>query len=348
MIFTIFGYPKTGKTTLFNILTGKREKVDKFSSSKNILHKAVIDVPDPRLDKLNEFYNTKIKYTQVEYIDTGSLSYGEVKSSAFLDPLRKSDGLVHVVRGFEDKEIPHPAGSIKPERDVREMEDELILADLIMIEKRMERVEKDLKKIKSKELKDEFELLDRLKKNLENNIPIRELELKGGEEFLTRGFQFLSQKPIIHLVNLAEGDNKVEDKGKNSIIISFYGKIEQEILDLDEDERKIFMKEYGIDNSIRDEFLRKSYELLNLISFFTVGEDEVRGWTIKKGDNAYEAAGKIHTDLQKGFIRAEVIYWEDFIKSEGFKIAKEKGLLRLEGKEYIVKDGDIVHIRFNI
>ncbi len=348
MIFTIFGYPKTGKTTLFNILTGMKEKVDKFSSSKNILHKAVIDVPDPRLDKLNEFYNTKIKYTQVEYIDTGSLSFGEVKSSSFLDPLRKSDGLVHVVRGFEDKDIVHPAGSIEPDRDIRAMEDELIIADLIMIEKRVERLEKELKKIKSKELKEELELLTKLKANLEENIPIRSIELKDREEFIIRGFQFLSQKPIIHLINLSEGMKKIENQEKNRIILSFYGKIEQEILELDEEERKIFMEEYGIESSIRDDFLRKSYELLNLISFFTVGEDEVRAWTIEKGDTAYEAAGKIHTDLQKGFIRAEVIFWEDFVSSGGFKKAKEKGVLRLEGKEYVVKDGDIVHIRFNI
>ncbi len=348
MIFTIFGYPKTGKTTLFNLLTGKREHVDKFASSKGELHKAVVSVPDFRLKKLNQFYNTKVKHAQIEYLDTGSLAFGEVKTSTFLDILRRSDGLIHVVRGFEDPEIIHPAGSINPMRDISSMEDELIISDIITIEKRLERIEKDLKRNKSKELKLEQKVLVKIKEFLEQNLPLREMDLNKDEEFMIRCFQFLSQKPIIHMINLSEGDKLIELEGRNKKILSFYGKIEEEIMDLDEDERKLFLEEYGIDESIRDKFIRESYKLMNLISFFTVGEDEVRAWTIKNGDTAYEAAGKIHTDLQKGFIRAEVIYWEDFVKVGGFKNAKEKALLRLEGKEYVVKDGDVVHIRFNV
>jgi len=348
MILTIFGYPKTGKTTLFNLLTGQKEKVDKFSSSKEELHKAVVSVPDERLEKLNEFYNTKIKHAQIEYLDTGSLSFGEVKTSTFLDILRRSDGLVHVVRGFKDPEIVHPAGSVDPERDISSMEDELIISDIIMIEKRLEKIEKDLKRNKSKELETEKRILLKINEILEKNLPIREKELSEEEELFIRGFQFLSQKPIIHLVNLSEGDIPLRESKKNQIILSFYGKIEEEIMDLEEEERKVFLDEYGIKESIRDKFIKESYSLMNLISFFTVGEDEVRAWTIKRGSTAYEAAGKIHTDLQKGFIRAEVIYWEDFVRVGGFKKAKEQALLRLEGKDYIVKDGDIVHIRFNV
>ena len=348
MILTIFGYPKTGKTTLFNLLTGQKEKVDKFSSSKGDLHKAVVSVPDERLEKLNEFYNTKIKHAQIEYLDTGSLSFGEVKASTFLDVLRRSDGLIHVVRGFSDPEIIHPAGSVNPQRDISSMEDELIISDIITVEKRLERLEKDLQRNKSKELETEKKVLIKIKEFLETNRPLREMELSDAEEFIIRGFQFLSQKPIIHLINLDEGKEPVIEERDNQLILSFYGKIEEEIMDLDEEERKVFFEEYGIKESIRDKFIRESYKLMNLISFFTVGEDEVRAWTIKKGDTAYEAAGKIHTDLQKGFIRAEVIFWEDFVKVGGFKNAKEKALLRLEGKDYKVKDGDIVHIRFNV
>ncbi|HNX41709.1 MAG TPA: DUF933 domain-containing protein [Candidatus Aminicenantes bacterium] len=345
MIFNLFGYPKTGKTTLFNLLTGQKEAVDKFSS-KGELHKAIVEVPDPRLTQLNELYHTIVKPAQVEYLDTGSLAYGEVKGSTFVDLLRRGDGMVHVVRGFEDPEIPHPAGKVDPKRDILSMEAELLLTDQISVETRLERLEKDLKKAKNKDGEEEKALMLKLKEHLEAGHPLREVVLEPHEENRIRGFEFLSRKPLIHMVNLGEGMESWEEGGNNRMVLCFYGKIEAELSEItEESQRREFLEAYGISHSVRDHFIRESYSLLNLRSFFTVGEDEVRAWTIHKGDSAYDAAGKIHTDLQKGFIRAEVIFWEDLIKVGGFKGAKEKALLRLEGKEYPVKDGDIVHIR---
>jgi len=354
MILTIFGYPKTGKTLLFNLLTEKKEKVDKFSASGSEFHKAIVDVPDPRLAKLAAFHETPPVYAKIEFLDAGAISLGEVKSSTFIDLLRRADGLVHLVRAFADEEIVHPQGKIDPARDIAAMEDELKTTDFLTIEKRLERLAVDVKKMKAKELQEELELLQKLKAFLESGKPLREYPFTEKEDLLVRGFKFLSAKPLLNLVNCDENTLKAyaglaSPAAHKKRTALFAGKIEQELLELAPEERPAFQQEYGLAGYryIRDEFIKASYALMNLISFFTVGKDETRAWTLEKGASAFVAAGKIHSDIQKGFIRAEVIPWKDFLDSEGFARAKEKGLLRLEGKEYVVQDGEIVHFRFN-
>jgi len=354
MILTIFGYPKTGKTLLFNLLTEKKEKISKFSTPSNEFHKAIVDVPDPRLKQLADFFETPPVYAKIEFLDAGAISLGEVKSSTFIDLLRRADGLVHLVRGFHDPEILHAQGTIDPARDISAMEDELKTTDFLTIEKRLERLAIDVKKMKVKELQEEFELLQKLKAFLESGKPLREYAFTEKEGLLVRGFKFLSAKPLLNLINADEnsllafaGLAAAVAHGKCTVL--FAGKIEQELLELAAEERPMFQKEYGLADYhyLRDDFIKTSYALLDLISFFTVGKDETKAWTLEKGSSAFIASGKIHSDIQKGFIRAEVIPWREFLDCDGFTRAKEKGLLRLEGKEYVVRDGEIVHFRFN-
>jgi ribosome-binding ATPase len=354
MILTIFGYPKSGKTLLFNLLTNKKEKVSKFSTSTNEYHMAIVDVPDNRVTVLAEFFKSPAIHAKIEFLDTGITAFGEGQSATFIDLLRRADGLVHMVRGFEDDEILHPMGSIDPVRDIKAMEDELITVDFITVEKRLEKLALDVRKIKSKELEEELEVIKKLKAHLEENKPLREYTFAPNEEKLIKGFKFLSLKPLFNIINADEHTyetylklKKEPEKGTAAEV--FCAKIELELLELDESDRQVFQEEYGLKNYsyMRDNFIQTSYKLMNLLSFFTVGEDECRAWTINKGDNAFTASGKIHSDIQQGFIRAETILWKDFLDSGGFSQAKEKGLLRLEGKEYIVKDGEILHFRFN-
>jgi len=354
MIFTIFGYPKTGKTLLFNLLTDKKEEISKFSAVTNKFHKAVVDVPDNRLKKLSDYFKTPPVFAKIEYLDTGKISFGEANDTTFIDLLRRADGLVHIVRAFEDPEIVHPKGSIDALRDINRIEEELRTVDFLSIEKRLEKLEIDIKKMKSKELEEEFKILKKLKNFLEKEKPLRELELNAKESTIIRGFKFLSLKPLINVINSDETFYKKylkleEVRKNNTATIISCEKIESELLELEEDDRLLFQEEYGLKDYkyTRNNFIKTSYELLNLISFFTVGADEVKAWTINKNSSAYIAAGKIHTDIQHGFIKAEVIKWKDFLDSGGFTQAKEKGLLKLEGKDYIVNDGEIVHFRFN-
>jgi GTP-binding protein YchF len=354
MILTIFGYPKTGKTLLFNLLTEKKEKISKFSTPSNEFHKAIVDVPDARLKKLADFFTTPPVYAKIEFLDAGAISLGEVKNSTFIDLLRRADGLVHLVRAFHDPEIVHAQGAIDPARDIAAMEDELKTTDFLTIEKRLEKLALDIKKMKARELQEEFDLLQKLKVFLETGKPLREFPFTEKEDLLVRGFKFLSAKPLLNLINADENSMKtfaglaaaVAHK-KCTVLVA--GKIEQELLELAPEERPMFQQEYGLADYryLRDDFITTSYALMNLISFFTVGKDETKAWTIEKGASAFIASGKIHSDIQKGFIRAEVIAWQDFLACDGFTRAKEKGLLRLEGKEYVVRDGEIVHFRFN-
>lgn len=354
MILTIFGYPKTGKTLLFNLLTEKKEKISKFSTPSNEFHKAIVDVPDPRLKKLADFFETPPVYAKIEFLDAGAISLGEVKNSTFIDLLRRADGLVHLVRGFHDPEILHAQGSIDPARDIAAMEDELKTTDFLTVEKRLEKLALDIRKMKAKELQEEFDLLQKLKAFLETGKPLREYPFTEKEDLLVRGFKFLSAKPLLNLINADENTMRTfaglaapVAHGKCTVL--FAGKIEQELLELAAEERPQFQQEYGLADYryLRDDFIKTSYALMNLISFFTVGKDETKAWTLEKGASAFVASGKIHSDIQKGFIRAEVIPWQEFLDCDGFTRAKEKGLLRLEGKEYVVRDGEIVHFRFN-
>ncbi|MBN1196144.1 MAG: redox-regulated ATPase YchF [Candidatus Aminicenantes bacterium] len=354
MILTIFGYPKTGKTLLFNLLTRQRETVSKFSSSHNELHQAVVEVPDSRLARLAAHFDTPPVFAKIEYLDTGSMGYGEIENSTFVDLLRRGDGLVHIVRGFTDPEIPHPAGSVNPRRDINHMESEIIAVDFISMDKRREKLETDIRRSGSRDLKEEHELMLRLQEHLEANRPLREYPFTEIEASRIKGFSFLSQKPLIHLINADENTyhqyiDLIRPPQNQCAVQVFCGRLETELLELDASERTVFQAEYGLDayQYIRDSFIQNSYELMNLASFFTVGPDETRAWTIARGDSAWIAAGKIHSDIQQGFIRAEVISWSDFLSTGGFSQAKELGILRLEGKDYRVKDGEIVHFRFN-
>ncbi len=354
MILTLFGYPKTGKTLLFNLLTDQHEAVSKFSTPTNEFHKAVVDVPDERLKRLTEIEPSPLVHAKIEYLDTGSIAFGEVKNATFIDLIRRADGLVHVIRGFTDPEILHPLETVDPTRDIRSMEEELKATDFLSIEKRLERLAVDIKKIKSPELQKEFEILGKLKEFLEGGKPLREYTFRENEEPLIRGFKFLSRKPLLNVINADERTLKTyltlaRPPANGTATAVFAGKIEQELLELSAADRPLFQQEYGLTDYhyLRDEFIRQSYELMGLISFFTTGKDETRAWTIEKGTNAFVAAGKIHSDIQRGFIRAEVINWKEYLESQGFARAKEKGLLRLEGKDYVIQDGEIVHFRFN-
>ena len=354
MILTLFGYPKTGKTLLFNLLTDQHEMVSKFSTPTNEFHKAVVDVPDERLKRLTEIEPSPLVHAKIEYLDTGAIAFGEVKNATFIDLIRRADGLVHVIRGFADPEILHPLETVDPTRDIRSMEEELKATDFLSIEKRLERLTVDIKKMKSPELQKEFEILGRLKEFLESGKPLREYAFRENEEPLIRGFKFLSRKPLLNVINADEQTLKthlplVRPPENGTATAVFAGKIEQELLELPAADRPMFQQEYGLTDYhyLRDEFIRQSYELMGLISFFTTGKDETRAWTIGKGTNAFVAAGKIHSDIQRGFIRAEVIEWREYLESGGFAKAKEKGLLRLEGKDYVIQDGEIVHFRFN-
>ena len=354
MILTIFGYPKTGKTLLFNLLTHKEEKISKFAASAaGEFHKAVVDVPDPRLDRLAAHLKLPAVHAKIEFLDAGALSFGEVKHSSVIDLLRRADGLAHVARGFTDPEILHPKQTVDPGRDIKAMEEELLATDYIAVETRLHKLENELKKHKPKELLEEQALLERLKRHLEEGHPLRTLALPEAEEAPVRGFQFLTRKPLLHLINADENSlpryaGLAGPRGERCRTLIFAGKLERELLELTEAERLEFQKEFGLENYsyIRDSFIRTSYELLNLISFFTVGKEETRAWTIEQAASCHLAAGKVHSDMQKGFIRAEVLSWRDFESAGGFHQAKEKGLSRLEGKAHCIKDGDIIHFRF--
>lgn len=336
------------------MLTNKKEEISKFSTSTNEYHKAVIDVPDERLKRLADITKKPLFYIKIEFFDTGAIAFGESANITFIDLLRRADGLIHVTRGFEDDEIIHPQGSIDPNRDIETMEDELKTVDFLTIEKRLEKLKTDVMKIKSKELVEEYELFKKLKIFLEKGKPLREFDFSNKDELIVKGFKFLSLKPLMNIINADENTYKKYSKSKknqknNKVTLIFCGKIELELLELDGDDRQLFQEEYGLKDYeyMRDNFIKTSHELMNLISFFTVGKDETRAWTIKNSSTAWEAAGKIHTDIQKGFIRSETIDWQTFLESGGFNQAKEKGLLRLEGKDYIVKDGEILQFRFN-
>ncbi len=357
MNFTIFGYPKTGKTTLFNILTGAKIELKTYEKGKKELNQRTCLVPDERLDKLWMLYpDKKKKCATIDFIDIEGVSFGEIKNDFYLSYLRKADGLAHVVRGFQNLQLPHPKGRVNPRDDIISMEEELILADLVLIESRLKKAEKELSKTKSAALETEKKLLERLKVALEEKKAIRELKFSPLEEKIERSFAFLTEKPLLHLINVDEKDiplienpEKIyPEKKKGVLILAFCGKLELEIMELEEEEKKVFLSEYGLKELCAPKFLRASYELLEAVTFFTVGKDEVRAWTIRKNTPALKAAGVIHSEIEKGFIKAEVISWEELLQHGSLQRAKEKAALRLEGKDYIVQDGDVIYFRFSI
>jgi ribosome-binding ATPase len=351
----IIGLPQVGKTSLFRILTGA--KVDARSSPAQ-MHLGVARVPDARVAKLAEaFKPKKVTYATIEYVDIGGLQKDREKNSASLVPLREADALAHVVRLFENPAVPHEAGSLDALRDIESVEIELMLYDLEQATKRIERVEKDLKKKKETILETELALLNRCRAALESEKPLRELEFKPEEIKMLTGFMFLTRKPMLYVLNL--GDDEAADIDRvvekyhleklaskpQTAVVPFCGKIEAELAELDEAEVAEMMKAYGLAESGRDRLIQASYRLLGLLSFLTSGEPEVRAWTIERGMTAQQAAGAIHSDLERGFIKAEVVNWEDLLKAGGFGAAREKAQVRVEGKDYIVRDGDVILFR---
>lgn len=350
-----------GKTTLFNLLTNAKIDTAKFSGGRAETHLGVAKVADPRLDALSKKYQPqKTIYATVEYVDVVGIIKGEqkkAKEASFLGDLRNVEALLHVIRAFEEDSIPHSEGPIDPKRDIENLELELVLADLGVVEKRCERLEKDLKKIKIPELEREFEILKRCKAALETGTSLRQLDFTGEERKKIRGFMFLSAKPILHCINLGDGDSRLIDQiqshfhlealssQKNSACTAVCGKIESELAELAPEDQRAFLADDGLNESGLERIIYASYRLLDLISFFTVGEDECRAWTIPRNSTALDAAGAIHSDIQKNFIRAEVVSYDDLMACGSLPVAREKGVLHLEGKEHIIQDGDIVHFR---
>ncbi len=355
----IVGLPFSGKSTLFQTIT--KTHIDPLSLAKSEVHHAIIKVPDERLIKLTEiFAPKKTVNATIEFVDIIGLKKGETGSSQFttnfLANVKTNDALVLVVRLFSNDAVPHPEESIDALRDINTFETEFILSDLALIETRIDRIMKQLMKTQEESLKRELPILEKCKQILEEENPLREANLTKDELHLLKTYQLLSIKPLLIALNLDENQRQELDRlirlvaekkeNKNSKVVAFFGRIEMEISELADAEVKIFMEEYGIKQSALNTLIRESYSLLGLQSFFTVGEDECRAWTIKKGMNAQEAAGVIHTDFYNKFIRAEVVHYDHFINAGGsFAKTKEAGQWRLEGKEYIVQDGDILSIR---
>lgn len=352
----IIGLPQAGKTTLFNALTRGKQPTG-MVSGKIEVHTGVVDVPDPRVDVLsNLFKPQKTIYAKVTYADIAGLDGSAGKtgiSGVLLNQLTQMDGFIHVVRCFEDENVPHPAGSVGAQRDLATMEAEFVLNDLIAVERKLERLAEERKKGGGREkamVERELALFERFQQALTAETPLRDLEISQEEEKTLAGYGFLSRKPVLIVLNIAENQEAptVTYAHQHTKIEALKGKLEMDIAQLSAEDAEVFLQEYGIEEPSLNRVIRLSYDLLGLQSFFTVGADEVRAWTVRRGASAHEAAGEIHSDLQKGFIRAEVIGYEELIALGGLNEAKAKGKLRLEGKEYLVKDGEIMHVRFNL
>jgi GTP-binding protein YchF len=351
----IIGLPMVGKTSLFTILTGVHEATRVGSMEARV---GITKVPDARLEALAKlFAPPKITYATVEYLDFPSISKEALRDPSYLASLRVVDALAHVLRVFQSDTVPHEKGSVDPLRDAEDVDVELILSDLVVVEKRMERLEKDRKKIKNPDFDREFELLERCKQTLEENRPLRSMEFSADDEKRIRGFQFLSQKPLLYVLNLGEEDaprlREVEESYRNgglanrphTAVTAICGKIEAELAELSAEEAREYLSSYGLKESALERLIAATYALLGLMSFLTAGETECRAWTIPINSTAVKAAGAIHSDFEKKFIRAETVNWQALIDHNGYAGLRDKGLLRLEGKEYIVKDGDVLVIR---
>ena len=349
----IIGLPQTGKTTIFNALT--RQHQPTTMSGKIEVRTAIIDVPDLRISQLVQVYNPKkVTYAKVEYADIAGLEgrgQGDI-SGQLRNELGKMDGFIHVVRCFESDSVPHTAGSIDPARDIISMNTELLLNDLITVERKLERLAQDRGKggRDKAEIEKEHLLFSRLQEHLSDEEPLRTMSLSEEEEKHLSGYQFLSMKPLLLVLNLGEGQSEpdLSAAAAGLPVVPLQGKLEMELAQLPLEEIDLFLEEYGIKEPSLNRMIRESYDLLGLQSFFTVGEDEVRSWPLKIGFTAQQAAGVIHTDLARGFIRAEVAPYNLLVESKSMSALRDQGKLQVEGKNYIVRDGDIVHVRFNV
>ncbi len=351
----IIGLPMVGKTSLFTILTGPHKQARLGTMEARV---GVARVPDPRVDALARLFQPqKVTYATVEYVDFPSISREVLQDPGYLASLRLADALAHVLRLFQSETVPHEKGSIDPVRDAADVETELILSDLLVAEKRLERLEKDRKKMKSAELDHEFRLLEQVRAALESGRPLRALELSPEEEKRLRGFQFLTQKPLLYVLNVGEEDaprlHQIEEEFRKgalaahprTAVTAIAGKLEAELAELSPEETRQYLESFGLKESGLERLIAATYSLLGLMSVLTGSETEVRAWAIPLDTTALKAAGAIHTDFEKKFIRAEVVNWKDLVESGGFAGARERGLLRVEGKDYIVQDGDVLLIR---
>jgi GTP-binding protein YchF len=361
----LIGFPSSGKTTLFQLMTSARETA-KASHGKGETSVGISKVPDARLDRLTSMYNPRKRVpATVEFTDLAAAGAGGAKALVDVAPYKNADALVHVLRAFEDPAVPHPSGAIDPARDAQAMEDELILADLGVAERRLERLEKDLKKNRSADLEKERDVLLVCKSALEEGRPLRALDLKGEDLKRLRGFQFLSAKPLLIVINVDEAQltkggresteihHAAAAAGLTSFLsraataaVAVCAKIELEIAQLEAADAQAFLADLGLSESGLDRVIRASYDLLGYISFFTVGEDECRAWSIPRHTPAQLAAGEIHSDIARGFIRAEVVTYDALVARGAMAACRDHGEVRLEGKEYIVQDGDIINFRF--
>lgn len=352
----IIGLPQSGKTTIFNALTRGDAPVT-VGGGRFEVHTAVIDVPDVRVDRLSSLFQPgKTTYAKVTYADIAGLEGTTPKdglSGPLLNLLSQMDGLIHVVRCFENPSVPHPLGSVDPIRDLSALEAELILSDLLAVERKLERLQEEQRRATGHEksrLAHQRELFERLQAALSAEHPLRDLPLTPEEYKSLSGHAFLTDKAFIIVPNLADGQMApgLSARSDREAVVPLQGKLEMELAQLPAGEASEFMAEYGVETLGLERLISLSYELLGLQSFFTVGKDEVRAWTVRRGSSALEAAGAIHSDLQKGFIRAEVVGYADLLQLGGLAEARARGKLRLEGRDYIVQDGDIVHVRFNL
>ena len=357
----IVGLPYSGKSTIFSTLLSHRTEIQ--AGARQSTEKGIVKVPDSRLDKLTTMFNPKKQVNAtIEYIKVPGLESSEGKSvqglpAQFLANTKTVDAIVVVIRQFENEFYPHPMNRVNPAADIEFINGEFLLSDLTVVETRFEKLEKLVLKTQDEKDKRELALMTNLKEQLEQEKPLRELEFSENELMLMKSFQFITAKPILYVVNISEDQiskaSEIETGLQkyltpNCALTSLSAEIEKEISELPEDDATVFMDDLGIAEPALNKLIRTSYDLLNLISFFTVGEDECRSWTIRKGTHAQKAAGVIHSDLEKGFIRAETVHYDDLVATGSLNACKDKGLLRLEGKDYIVKDGDILNIRFNV
>ncbi|MBJ6361378.1 redox-regulated ATPase YchF [Paenibacillus sp. GCM10012307] len=360
----IVGLPNVGKSTLFNAITQAGAESANYPFCTIDPNVGVVEVPDLRLDKLTEMVTpNKTVPTAFEFIDIAGIvkgaSKGEGLGNKFLANIREVDAIVHVVRCFQDDNITHVSGKVDPLSDIQTINLELVLADLESVEKRIDRSRKNMKS-GDKKYAQEVEVLERVKEALYADKPARSVDLSDDERLLIRELHLLTMKPVLYAANVSENEVADADSNpyvkivrefaadENAEVVPISAKVEAEIAELEGEDKEMFLEELGLDESGLNRLIRAAYKLLGLYTYFTAGVQEVRAWTIRKGMKAPQAAGVIHTDFERGFIRAEVVSYEDLVAAGSMNAAKEKGQLRLEGKEYVVQDGDVMHFRFNV